>query len=92
MHTELLIKIENRKIALILKEKRKVLDESSFLEEHNLTERLLPEIDGLLRKNKLMPKDITKAKVETDLGESYTTNRIAKAVAGALNAGKNLII
>lgn len=68
-------------IKIILKDKKNILDEVSFLEERNLSEKLLPTIDRLLKKNKLQSRDIKDFQVVSDLGENYTTFRIAKTVA-----------
>lgn len=79
------IKIENRIVELVLQKNRKVLDTHKFSDEYHLSEELLSEIDKLLKKNKLAPKDIKKITVKSDLGENFTTCRIAKAVANAWN-------
>jgi tRNA A37 threonylcarbamoyladenosine modification protein TsaB len=68
-------------IRIILKEKENILEEVFFLEERNLAEKLLPTIDKLLKKNKLQPEDIADFQVLSDLGENYTTYRLAKTVA-----------
>ena len=85
---QLTIKIENREIKLLLRQKKRVLDEKSFVEECNLMEKLLLEIDALLKKNKLEPKDIENIRVNSNLSESYTTTRIAKSVANAWTLGE----
>lgn len=80
------IKIKDRTVELILQKNRQVLDTHKFPDEFQLSEELLPEIDKLLKKNKLKPADIKKITVKSDLGENFTTCRIAKAVANAWNA------
>jgi len=79
----LLLEIKSGWIRIVLKDEKKVLDELSFLEERNLSEKLLPTIEQLLRKNKLQPQDIQDFQVTSDLGENYTTFRLAKTVAEA---------
>lgn len=79
----ILLEIKAGRIRIILKNKKSILGEVSFLEERNLSEKLLPTIDKLLEKNKLQPGDIQDFQVVSDLGENYTTYRIAKAVAEA---------
>lgn len=81
------IKIEERQVELILKDKKNVLDSYKFEEEYQLSEKLLPNIDKLLKKNKLKTSDINKMTVESDIGDNFTTYRIAKAVADAFNYG-----
>jgi tRNA A37 threonylcarbamoyladenosine modification protein TsaB len=80
---KILLKIKSGQIRIILKDKKNILDELSFLEARNLSEKLLPMIEKLLKKNKLQPKDIEDFQVISDLGKNYTTFRIAKTVAEA---------
>jgi tRNA A37 threonylcarbamoyladenosine modification protein TsaB len=82
---DMLIVVKNREIIISLKEDSRVLDEIIFCDEHNLTEKLLPKIDELLRKNKLQIADIKKASVFSDSPDSYTTPRIAKTVVNSIN-------
>ncbi len=79
------IKIENKKIALVLKSEKDVIDKFSWEEDRNLSQRLLVEIDNLLQKNKLTAKDVEKVKVETDIDDKFTSIRIAKIVAKTFN-------
>lgn len=78
MHIE--IKIENKLVEIALVKGIKIIDSATFPEENNLSEKLLPAIDGLLKKNKLAPRGIKDVKVETDTPGSFTTSRIAKTV------------
>lgn len=80
---KIILEIKKGRIRVILKDKKNILDEMSFLEEKNLAEKLLPMIDKLLSKNKLQPGDIQDFQVLSDLGENFTTFRIAKTVAEA---------
>jgi tRNA A37 threonylcarbamoyladenosine modification protein TsaB len=80
---EILLEIKKGWIKIILQDKKNILDEASFLEERNLAEKLLPTIDRLLKKNKLQPQDVSDFQVMSDLGENYTTFRLAKTVAEA---------
>ncbi|MCX6765781.1 MAG: hypothetical protein NT136_02370 [Candidatus Moranbacteria bacterium] len=86
----LLIKIKDKKVSIQLYYGKKTLSRLSFTENYNLSEKLLPEIDKLLKKNKLIPRDIKKVIVQTDTPKSFTTSRIAQAVTRAYNfATKN---
>lgn len=76
-----LLEIKSGWIKIVLRDKKKILDEVSFLEKRDLSEKLLPTIDGLLKRNQLQPKDIKDFQVISDLGENYTTYRLAKTVA-----------
>lgn len=79
------IKIQERQVELILKNKKNVLDSYKFEEEYQLSEKLLPNINKLLKKNKLKTSGIKKMTVKSDIGDNFTTYRIAKAVADAWN-------
>ena len=81
----IVIKIENKKIGLALKEGGKSVDEFFWEEEQNLSQRLLVEIDSLLQKNNLKPKDLSEVKVKTNIDDKFTTVRIAKVVANTFN-------
>ena len=80
-----IIKIKDRVVELVLQDGKLILDTHKFPDEYHLSEELLPEIDKLLKKNKLTPADIKKITVKSDLGDNFTTCRIAKAVANAWN-------
>jgi len=79
------ISINNDVISLLLKEKKKVIDSLVFPEERQLSEKLLPAIDKLIKKNRLNSKDIRKITMKSDLGDNFTTCRIAKTVAKTWN-------
>jgi len=79
------IQIKDKQISLFLKQKGQILDSLDFPEERQLSEKLLPSIDKLLKRNKLKTEDIEKMEVESDLGDNFTTTRIAKTVANTWN-------
>lgn len=81
------VKIENRQISVVLAEKGKKLDEISFPEDHDLSQKLLPAIDKILLRNKRTMKDTKKARLISDIKEPYTSYRIAKATVNGLNWG-----
>lgn len=81
----LIINVKNKIVKLLLKENKNIIDGSEFIEGYNLSEKLLPAIDRLLKKNKLAPEDVKKVTVQTDTPGSFTTSRIAKAVGKAWN-------
>jgi len=80
---EIIIKIKERKISIVLLQNEKEVDFLNIVEEYSLSEKLLPEIDRLLRKNKLKLEDIEKVTVDSDQEDNFTTTRIAKSVANA---------
>lgn len=73
------------KITLFLKKKGKIVSQSGWWEKDGLSRSLLPEIDKLLRKNKIKKENIQKAEVKTDTPAGFTTMRIASSVANAWN-------
>ena len=77
--------IEDKKINLQLKSDDNIVDESSWEEENDLGQTLLPKIDELLKKNNLETEDVEKMKVVTDISSRFTTVRIAKTVAKGFN-------
>jgi len=84
----ILIDIKNGEIRLYLKKKDKIVDELSFCDERNLTEKLLPEIDKLLKRNKLDISDVVNSHVDSDQSDSFTSTRIAKTVAQVITEMK----
>lgn len=82
---ELKIIIKNRQISVILTEKGKESDEICFLEDRDLSQKLLPAVDKILSRNKLDIKDIKKARLISDIKEPYTSYRIAKALVNGIN-------
>lgn len=84
------IEIENKVVKLMLKKRKETLAEIIFPEERQLSEKLLPAIDELLKKNKLTSSDVEKMTLRSDIGENFTTYRIAKAVAEAWNWSRKI--
>ncbi len=82
---QIIIEIKNKITKLILKDGQKVLDEVVFTPEENISEKLLPHFDALLKKNKLTTGDIEKVEVDTDLGDTFTSRRIAEAMKNAFD-------
>jgi len=82
---KLIININDNKVRAILSGKGKNIDEEGFDLDNNLSEKLLPTIDSLLKRHKLEPKNLEKAELKCNVPDSYTTYRIAKAVVDGLN-------
>jgi tRNA A37 threonylcarbamoyladenosine modification protein TsaB len=80
-----IIEIKNKITKLILKNGAKKLDEVVFELDENISEKLLPNFDALIKKNKLTLDDIEKIEVETDLGDTFTSRRIAEAMKNAFD-------
>ena len=82
---EIKIIIKNQEVSIRLLKNKTILDRLNFEEARNISEKLLPAIDKILRKNKLTAKEIKKFTLDTDLGESFTTYRIAKTLEKTFN-------
>jgi len=78
---QILITIKEKKVKITLIDGEKEQDGLEIVEEYALSQKLLPKIDELLKRNGLAPKDIKEVRVESDQGENFTTTRIAKTVA-----------
>lgn len=72
-------------IKLILKNGRKVIGELAWTDEYTLSEKLLPNIDALLNKNKVSKKDITKVVAKITKTSGVTSTRIVQTIVKAWN-------
>jgi hypothetical protein len=79
----ILLKIKSGEIEIALLRGKKILEKVSFLEEKNLSEKLLLVLEKLLKKNSVDPMSVKDFRVISDLEENYTTFRIAKSIAEA---------
>ena len=79
----IVIEMKNKITKLILKKDSEMLDELIFLADENISEKLLPNFDALLKKNKLTLKEIENIEIDTDLGDNFTSKRIAEAMRNA---------
>lgn len=82
---EIEIKIENKIIDLSLVNKKQIIDQINFPDERRLSQELLPAIDRLLLRNGLTSADVEKINFKSDIPDTFTTFRIAKAVAETFN-------
>jgi tRNA A37 threonylcarbamoyladenosine modification protein TsaB len=89
---QIIIEIKNKITKLVLRNGAKSLDEVVFSDEENISEKLLPFFDELLKKNKLTLDDIGSVEVETDLGDNFTSRRIAEAMKKAIDWTRKLKI
>lgn len=85
--SELVIKIDDSKVFLILKKENSKQASLSWKNDNNLSRLLLVNLDKLLKKEGLKIEDVQKVKVDSNLSESYTSNRIANSVAKAIEWG-----
>jgi len=84
MKMKLEIYLKKNKITILLKNGKKAIDKILWDDENNLSEKLLFEIEKLLRKNKVKKEEV-RMKFTTDNPSGFTTMRIGKAVANAWN-------
>ena len=82
---QVIIEIKNKMTKLILRDGQKTVDEVVFGVEENISEKLLPNFDALIKRNKLTLDDIRSVEVETDLGDTFTSRRIAEAMKNAFD-------
>lgn len=79
------IGLKNKIVQIALLDKNRIVDVLEFPEEHNLSSKLLQEINKILAKNKMQAKDIAKIIATSDLSDNFTSTRIIKSVANAFN-------
>ncbi|KKP94387.1 MAG: hypothetical protein US25_C0031G0001 [Candidatus Moranbacteria bacterium GW2011_GWE1_36_7] len=77
------ISLDGNDIKLTLKDGRKRVDELSWNDEYTLSEKLLPNIDDLLRKNKVSKNKIEKVTTKISKTSGVTSARIVRTVAAA---------
>ncbi len=75
------IHLKKGKNILYLINGKKIISRSVWVEKNNMSQKLLPEIDKIIKKNKLKSSDVKRMKVKSDIPAGFTTTRIAKAVA-----------
>ena len=85
---QLIIGIYQGEVSLTLRNEGKKISAVSFPEGKNLSEVLLPAIDAMLCQQHITPADLAVVEVTSDLPESFTSLRIAKAVAEGLRSAK----
>lgn len=81
------ISLDGNNIKLTLKDGRKVIGSFAWLDEHTLSEKLLPNIDALLKKNKVSKKQIEKVTTKISKVSGVTSSRIVQTLAKAWNTG-----
>ena len=84
----LVINLDGNDIKLTIKNGKKLVAESSWSDEYSLSEQLLPRIDALLKKNKLLKQDIAKVIPKISKTSGVTSSRIVQTVAKAWNVAK----
>ncbi|KKQ53483.1 MAG: hypothetical protein US70_C0003G0026 [Parcubacteria group bacterium GW2011_GWD2_38_11] len=80
-HMNLLITLDINDISLTLKDGRKILDDFAWTDEYTLSEKLLPNIDALLRKNKVSKNEVEKVITKITKNSGVTSARIVRTIA-----------
>ena len=86
----LLIFLDINDIKLTIKDGRKTVGELAWTDEYTLSEMLLPNIDKLLRENKVSKSDIKKASAKISKKSGVTSTRIVQTVVKGWNAAVTL--
>lgn len=81
----LIISLDVNDIKLTLKNGRKVVDELAWSDEYSLSEKLLPNIDALLKKNKIKGAEVKKVTTKITKNSGVTSARIVQTIAKAWN-------
>jgi len=84
------INLDVNDIKLTLKDGRKIVGELAWNDEYTLSEKLLPNIDVLLKKNKIAKSKIEKVLTKITKNSGVTSIRIVKTVASGWNLTKKL--
>lgn len=82
----LYIFLDGNNIKLSIKSGRKIIAELGWDGEYSLSEQLLPKIDELLKKNKILKQEIVKVMPKISKVSGVTSSRIVQTVAKAWNA------
>lgn len=81
--------LEKSNVKLAIKDGGKVVAQSGWDGDLSLSERLLSEIDSLLKKNNIAKEKIEKAAAIYDGESSVTSARIVQTVADAWNVSRS---
>lgn len=82
--------LDKNDIKLTIKDGRKVVAQLAWNDEYTLSEKLLLNIDALLRKNKISKKQIEKVITKITKTSGVTSARIVQTVAKAWNMGSRI--
>lgn len=79
------ISLDVNDIKLTLKDGRKTVDELAWSDEYTLSEKLLPNIDVLLKRNRISKHDVEKVTTKITKTSGVTSSRIVQTLAKAWN-------
>ncbi len=86
---KLIIETEHQKVNLLLFNRQKIVGRFSFLENKNLSEKLLLSIDKLIRSQGYSPENVKKVAVKSRLPKQFLAWRIIKTVEKVWNFSIN---
>ena len=84
---QLIITLDVNEIKLVLRSGKKIVGELSWTDEYTLSEKLLPNIDALLRQSKISKNEVQKVATRITKNSGVTSARIVRTVARAWKAG-----
>jgi tRNA A37 threonylcarbamoyladenosine modification protein TsaB len=84
----LIISLDVNNISLTLKDGRKIIGELAWTDEYTLSEKLLPNIDALLKKCKVSKQEVIKVTTKITKTSGVTSSRIVQTVAKAWELGQ----
>lgn len=84
---KLIIELNGDNINLKLKDNNKIIGQHSWTDEFTLSEKLLPNIDALLRNCKVSKHDVEKVTTKITKTSGVTSARIVQTVAKAWEIG-----
>ncbi len=84
------IGLKDNKVSIIITRKGNIISQKNFENGPDLSQKLLAEIDALLKESSFKKGVISKIKTSIETSEFLTSSRIIKAVAQSFNfAQKN---
>lgn len=86
------INLDKNNIKLILKNGRNIVDEIFWAGEYTLNEKLLFEIDKMLKKNKIKKLDIEKIVPKISKNSGVTSSRIVMTLTKSWTSAKTYAI
>lgn len=86
----LIIFLDKNDIKLTLKNGRKTIDEFAWNGEYTLNEQLLPNIDKLLKKNKIDSEKVEKAIAKISKDSGVTSTRIVQTLVKGWNTAQKM--
>jgi hypothetical protein len=77
---KILLEVEREAVTLVLREADREISREVVCDGYTMLEKLLPAIDGILKKCSLTQKDVVDFQVNSSLPEGYSARRIAETI------------